>query len=466
MKDLYLLIKILENNNFEGYLVGGVVRDYLLSRPVEDVDLVINGPVELVAKELAEQIEGSLVVLDELRQTYRVVKEDFIYDFTPLLGGSLEQDLLRRDFTVNALALPLKREVVSSLIKEGQGWQESIIDPLAALKDLQEGELKAVSSKAFVDDPLRLFRAVRFKAELGFEIVKDTEELMKEVPAKAVKEIAVERIKEELIKILASSDAEESLNYLEEELALLSLLIPDIKQLKVRGQCKYHCEDIWTHSLYALSKLEELLDCEFWQREIVKARLPLLKWGLLFHDIGKLFTEKVIDGEVCFHNHHRVGAKHIKLILRRLAFSSKEINYICSLIRYHMRPMALYHADNLTKRGKYRFFRAAGDYVADICLLAAADMISTRELNEERPVHFPDIESSLSFLKQLVQESKEMEKKTTERLLNGEEVMELLGLTEGPQVGQALEKVREAQATGKVSTKEEAKKYLQKLDLD
>ncbi|MCK8827237.1 HD domain-containing protein [Natroniella acetigena] len=457
IKELDRLVKILAENNLEGFLVGGVVRDYLLERKIKDVDLAIKGQVEQVAKEFAAKIDGSFVILDQKHDIYRVVKEELIYDFALLAGATIEADLKRRDFTINALAIKLTADLLAALLKQAD-LTEYLIDPLSGIDDLKQQSIKAAQDNTFCSDPIRLFRAVRFAARLSFDLEQQTKELMREVEAKEVKKVAKERIREELIKLLASNRAAQHLIELEEEFSLLSLLIPEIERLKEIGQCKYHQEDVWTHSTYALQRLEELLREEFWSARIEQKRVSLLKLALLFHDLGKIWTEEIIDGEVHFYDHQRVGAKRLEPILSELRFSKGETSYIRTLVRYHMRPMSLYYAQNLTAKGKYRFFRAGGEFVSDICLVAAADLISTKELNNKTE----EIEGCIRFLQQLIKEFEQSEERTKTRLVTGDEIIDVFSITEGPQVGELLEQVREAQAIGKVETKEEAIEYLKK----
>ncbi|GAB6099124.1 HD domain-containing protein [Halanaerocella petrolearia] len=453
MKKLTVLKELVTEYQVTSYLVGGAIRDHLLDRKANDFDLIITRKVRDIAKEFATKTGGTLVVLDQNRDVYRVIVDELEFDFALLEGDTIIDDLLRRDFTINALAVPLSKID----IEQGEYYflESDLIDPKSGKLDLENGMIKTVSKGNLLADPLRVLRALRFKAQLEFTIYKDTELMMKQA-AKGIKQIANERIKDELFKILSYNNAATNIAYLEGKTSLLSTLLPDINQLKQKGQCKYHSEDIWTHSIYALEKLEQLFKDSFWANRIEKDKLPRLKFALLFHDIGKLLTEEVIDGQVHFYGHHKEGATYFKSILKKLTFSNQEVSYITTLIRYHMRPLSLFYADNLTFKGKYRFFKAVDGLVADICLLAAADMLSTRRLNKRNE----DIETSLSFLKQLVEESEKLEEDTAERLLNGTDLMELFSLSEGPKIGEILGKIEAAQAAGKIDNRVEAVDYV------
>jgi poly(A) polymerase len=457
MSRLLTIKNLSKQLKLNAYLVGGVLRDCLLNRKVDDFDLVVDKEVKKLARRFARRVGGSFVVLDADRDIYRVIKVKEIYDFTPLRGQSIKKDLLNRDFTINALALPLEAVREEGLHKSE--IKDNLIDPTGGQQDLEQKKIKAVSNKAFTDDSLRLFRAVRFKAQLRFTITKNTEELMQRA-GKRIEDTAEERIKEELLKILAAQDAAANLAYLESKFSLLSTLLPAVNQMKQRGQCAHHREDIWTHSVYAVEKVEQLLKDDFWKDKIaLDDRLPLLKLGVLFHDIGKLITEEAVDGEIHFYDHHREGADYIVPMLKRLTFSNQQLNYIKTLIRYHMRPFFLYSADNLTSKGKHRFFREVEESTADVCLTAGADMLSTVELNGRSE----GADEGIEFLKELIRDRKVEKERTRKRLVTGEDVMEIFSIPEGPKVGRILKQVKAAQAAGEVSTYQEAIDYIEEI---
>ncbi|MGM0470715.1 MAG: CCA tRNA nucleotidyltransferase [Bacillota bacterium] len=451
MDRLQKLSDIVAQLEIQCFVVGGAVRDYLLQTELKDIDLVMQKDVEQVARKFADQLSGSFVELDAERKIYRVVDDGFNYDFAPLTNNSIKSDLLRREFTINALGCGL--DVFK--LQNRDEILANLIDPTGGLEDLKQGVIRAVSSDVFSADPLRVLRAVRFRAELDFEITTPTEELIQESVSK-IDKVARERIQVELMKLLATTKAAENVEYLEEQFLLLSVLIPEVDKMKKAGRCKYHQEDLWTHSLFTLKQLENLLTKEFWQQEIEEDMLSALKLAALFHDIGKLETETKVNGEIHFYNHHQVGANYITPVLRKLSLSRQQISYIRTLIRYHMRPLFLYNANNLTIKGKYRFFLAVDDLVGDVVVLAAADMLATCILNDQ----ITEIDDTLTFFQQLLREVKELAKRTAEDLIDGSTVMEELGIEEGKKVGRVLKAVKEAQAEGLVNSHQEAIEYI------
>ena len=446
--DLTDVKNLLSNLNGDIYLVGGMIRNYLLEKKFADVDLVVQKNPQRIAKQFANQVDGSFVELDISRGMYRVVTSDLNYDFSLLTGDFIKEDLKRRDFTINALALK---------INDSSFKLKQLIDPYQGLKDLRQGIIKVVTASSFVDDPLRILRCVRFKAQFQFVIDPTTYNLAADSVTK-LNQVANERIKDELLKILSYPKAASSLDYLK-ELGVLEQLIPKFKQLKIIGPCKYHQEDVWTHSLFAVQQVEELLKEDYWKDKISKEKIPLLKLAALFHDYGKLFTEEKINGQIHFYGHHKDGAKKMYQILKRLSFSNWELNYIIKLIRYHMRPLALYYADNLTFKGKHRFFKAGAGFVEDICLLAAADKMSTAKLNQREE----EISGSIDFLKELIAEKEDSTERTSKKIIDGNDLMKELGLSEGPKVGEILDLIEEKQAQGKISNYQQALEYAEKL---
>ena len=445
--DLKKIQELMSDLSGRIYLVGGAIRDYLLNKEIRDIDLVVKGSSKKAAEELAYKVEGSFVVLDEQRAMYRVVNNGLIYDFSDLRGATIQDDLSCRDFTINALAVEL--DDLAAL-------KDNLIDPYGGLRDLKDDLLRVVTKRSFIDDPLRVLRMLRFKDQLQFDIVENTKSLAQEA-ANRVVEVANERIKEELVKICSYSGAADNLNFLA-KLGVVSDLIPQSEELQEIGECKYHQEDVWLHSLTAIREVEDLLATDYWQDIIDEAQIPLLKLAVLLHDYGKLFTEREVEGEVHFYGHQKVGKKRLEPILEELSFSNQELGYILKLVRYHMRPFHLYQAENLTFKGKYRFFKDAEGFLEDICLLSAADKLSTAKLND----HSRNIQEFLDFLEELIAAKEEFVERGKEKLISGDDLIDEFGLEEGPKIGELLAEVERLQAAGKINSRPEALGYVKK----
>jgi tRNA nucleotidyltransferase/poly(A) polymerase len=185
-----------------------------------------------------------------------------------------------------------------------------------------------------------------------------------------------------------------------------------------------------------------------------------LRWSALFHDIGKLEAEQKEDGKTHFHGHAEVGASVMARKLNELKFSNKAKRYVKTLIYYHMRPLSLFCEEKVTQKAFYRLFRATGELTPVVCILSATDVVSTRKMNERED----EIGNYLDYIKSLIDRYEQMSEEATDPLLDGEEVMKLLDISPGPLVGKILNKLREAQALGELSTEEDAVEYVKNLN--
>ena len=410
------LFNLIKKNPQEIYLVGGAVRDLFLNRKIKDFDFVLKNNVEEISRGLAGMIDGTLVVLDQKRGVYRVIKGDGIYDFSRMKGDSIEEDLIKRDFTINAMGIPFNEynlSIIKSVIREKNNLDKkectssckSLIDPFAGKEDIKQRTLKLVSENVIQDDPLRILRGVRFKEGLSLEVDPLTETLMKN-NREGLEGVAEERIKDELLQIFSLCEIKKTVTYMEEQLELLSFFFSELNGLKEIGQCKYHDEDVWTHSKLLLWVLEELRRDSDLKQYINIDEVPLLRWSALFHDIGKLETERKINGKTHFRGHAKTGSKIMVQKMSKFKFSNKAIYYVKTLIRYHMRPLALYCQEGVTSKAFYRFFTAAGELTPLVCILSAADVISTRKVNNGEG----KTQSYLEYIKIIINKYENMER--------------------------------------------------------
>ncbi len=465
----------LRAHSVEAYLVGGCVRDRLLGRPSHDFDFAVAGDAVELARQVADRMGGAFVLLDEERCTGRVVTrgEDgqrLFIDFARLQGDDISTDLSQRDFTFNALAVDITDDVVSR-----------IIDPHHGRRDLQLGLVRAVSETAFGDDPLRTLRAVRLAAEMEANIEQRTEELLRRaVPL--ITEVSAERVRDELVKILALPGAAQNLRYLD-GLGLLTAIVPELETLKGVEQSRPHHLDVFEHSLETVRELEEVIaalgeeqgtDSElslvahrlspFSDRLAAhlsqpvsgdRVRLTVLKLVALLHDLGKPGTESFDDeGRVHFYGHEGEGAKRVGAILRRLRFGGSEVALAQTIVANHMRPCLLAGQDVVTRRAVYRFFRDTGDAGVETLLLYLADHLATWG-PDLRPARWRKrVEFVASMLADYYQRRQQVV--SPPKLISGHDLMDEFGLQEGPRIGELLEAVREAQAAGEVRTREEA----------
>ena len=461
-KDLLsVILKLSDVLPPESYLVGGCIRDSLLGRRRGDADIAVKGDGIKSAFLSAREIGGKAFVLDKERGIARLsLSEDMYIDFTSF-DGKIEEDLSRRDFTINSIALRLKD------LKEGR---IDLIDPFHGREDIEKRIIRAVSEDVFREDPLRLLRAVRLKGELGFEIEDKTLNLIKR-DSGLIKNVAGERIREELLRILKLENSFPLIKLMDEVSILLSL-IPELGEGKGVSQPPEHFWDVYEHSLRTVEAIELILspraEKEF-QKYIYKfdgfyeyftpERIALLKIACLLHDVAKPRTRKVEGGRIRFIGHPALGADMAEEIMRRMRFSNKEIRAVRKMIENHLRPSQLSNLEEPpTRRAIYRLFRDTEDVGIDTLYLSLADHLSTRgpaleisgwELHNKRTEYMLKVKF-------------EGEKAPPPKLIDGYEIMEKFSLKPGPIIGRLLEAVREAQAAGEISTKEEALSLIRK----
>jgi putative nucleotidyltransferase with HDIG domain len=480
---LQRLWHLITRQNVEALLVGGAVRDGLLGRPVHDLDFVVDGDATALAASVSRALGGALVLLDQERDIARVVVwqagRRFYLDFARRQGERWDADLRARDFTVNAIAI-------------GPGGR--YLDPLRGRGDLAAGQLRATNAGAFRDDPLRTLRAVRLHAELGLDIEEKTFQWIQR-DAPLLPRAAAERIRDELVRILGAQDAACHLATLD-DLGLLTQVMPELMATKGVEQSPPHQWDVWSHTRMTVEAVEGLLgslagkyakgdnlSVPGWAWGDLVKRLGSLqsdliahlsrvvsdtrdrgfaiKLSALLHDVGKPQTSSVDeDGRIHFYNHEKIGAELTAERLRALRFSGSETVLVHTIVLHHLRPGHLARTRGPTRRAIYRYFKALGGAGVEVALLSLADMLATwgPALPSQRWLRRLDVVATL-----LTAYFDNSETVTPLPLINGDELMAALRLSPGPEVGRLLEAVREAQATGEVTSREEALTLAEKL---
>ncbi|MBN2462630.1 MAG: HD domain-containing protein [Dehalococcoidia bacterium] len=465
---------ILTQHNCPAYVVGGFVRDWLLGRETADIDITVDGDALDIARKVAQAIDGKYVLLDEANRVARVVVADeqvWHLDFSSFSSG-IHNDLARRDFTIDAMAVELEGLVSGS---------PQLIDPFSGKSDLKKKLLRAVGQQIFEEDAARLFRGVRLAAELGFKIELGTESLIRR-DCRLVKLVAGERLREELVRMLALPGSSEIVRWLD-KLGLLTEMIPELEEMKGVEQPKEHHWNVFDHSVEAMAAAEfvlrqsrwkygkrNLLAVTPWSEEISRHfdeevsggsnRRLLLKLGALLHDIAKPATKTVDEtGRTRFLGHTKQGAAVAAEVLERLRFSGREIRLVENLVYHHLRPAQMANEGLPTSRAIYRYFRDAEGAGIDILFLALADYLATHgpELDiEEWKQH--NLLINYILTEHVKQESEILPVK----LVDGHDLMDVFGLSPGRLVGELLAGVREAQVAGELSTREEAIELVRK----
>ncbi len=460
---------ILKQNNCRAYIVGGFVRDWLLDKETNDIDIAVSGDALEIAKKVAEDTAGKYVLLDEANKVARVVfpggEQQLCLDFVTFLN-TIEEDLGRRDFTINAMAIDFNDFLSGS---------PYLVDPFQGKSDLENKLIKAVSPGIFEDDNVRLLRAVRLAAELNFKIEPETEQLIRQ-HRQLINSVPGERLREELLRIFSLPYSSNLLRYLD-QLNLLTEIIPDLEDMRGVKQPKEHYWDVFEHSLETVATIEFLLcerDWKYGNSDLLKvttlseetrkhfdeevssgsSRIVMLKIGGLLHDIAKP-QSKTIDmtGRMRFIGHTKKGAAKAVDILERLRFSRREINLVEKLVYYHLRPVQMANVGLPTSRAIYRYFRDTGDAGIDILFLALADYLAARGPN----LNIKEWKQHNRLISYMIAEH---QKQKTEllpvKLIDGHDLIDVFDLTSGPLIGKLLRLVHEAQAAGEIGSRDEA----------
>ncbi|MHB8170142.1 MAG: HDIG domain-containing metalloprotein [Thermincolia bacterium] len=489
MEILHKLLDLTENRGWQLYLVGGAVRDILAGDSLKDLDLVVvdshgnhSQPAMELARAAADQLKGSFVPLDEGRGVARVVLpqgEPDTIDFARMQGSNLEEDLARRDFTVNAMALPIDREIVTALQKGnpdlkywGPLFQEKVIDPVGGMADIRLGVLRATGEGSLVTDPLRMLRAVRIAAMKGWRVEEETVALICH-HVSLLPQVARERLGEEFFKLLRQSDAARWIAYLVNEVKLLQPLWPEIIRLQETKQNYHHTVDAWSHCLAVLEEMEKMLAVpEFFPPDLRGAianhgsgvlvkgksiRGTLWKFIALFHDVGKTVTARLReDGRISFSGHDQKGSEMIREIGWRIGLSNKELALAQQVVKGHMRPLQLFGCRS-SQRAIHRFFRDFGEGAVDILVLSLADYGAKARFKGESGKEFKEF--VLGLLRRYYFDR---EKVLPIPVLSGREIMEAFPGIKRREIGCWLERLVEAQVEGLLRDKEGAMEYIRR----
>jgi tRNA nucleotidyltransferase/poly(A) polymerase len=488
----------------ELYLVGGAVRDAFLGKVSHDLDFAVPQGAIAIARQIANALKADFYILDESFDTARViVKADqrpeaaqdeissrqsrLVRDFldfssfrmpagiTGKQPATLENDLRGRDFTINSMAYDLRAG--------------SILDPTGGASDLRSKVIRAASASAMEDDAIRILRGVRLAAALEFKIDPSTRKAMK-AAARLLPEISAERQRDELFKILDGPRPDASLRALE-MLGVFPYFMPELAAMKGVEQSAPHVANVWEHTLSVMSYLDGILEAldidphsdssdlftglltlrlgryrgrfaDHFESRLNPDRSlrALLFLAALYHDVSKPATRTLDEtGRTRFLGHDSQGAERVASRGRAFNLSNDEVARLQTIIANHMRFH--FHVNRLEAEGRqpsrraiYRFFRDTGEAGVDLMLLGLADLRGTRQHLLTQQTWNSALEVARIFLENYWERPEESV--APSRFVDGNELMMELGLKPGPVVGQLLEAIREAQATGEVSNRDQA----------
>jgi putative nucleotidyltransferase with HDIG domain len=448
----------------EPVLVGGVIRDRRLGLPAaRDVDVALPRGAVAVARRLAARLDGVVVPLDVERGAARVVAGEHQVDLSDFRAPTLRGDLQSRDYTVNALAVPLR-----PLLRRGRA---PLVDPTGGLDDLRAGRLRPAGPGVLDDDPVRALRGVRLEATLGLRLTAAAGRAIART-APALARVAAERVRDELQVLLAARHTARALRRAD-RLGVLRAILPEVEPMRRTPQPRPHRFAVLEHSLRTVAGADAVLArpwrlVPFGEELAAHLAQPLgggltrgqiVKLAALLHDVAKPETRRRVGTGIRFFEHDVRGAERARAIGERLRLPGAATAALAALVRHHLRPMHLAGAGEVTERARYRFYRDLGPDTRDVLLLALVDAAAVRG---QSPF---TVWPRAHLLRDLLRGWAVQQRLTAvPPLLRGEDVMARYGLAPGPSVGHLLRVAREAQDRGLVNSREQALAYLDSAD--
>lgn len=446
LKLFKLISKTAEDSGLSVYIVGGYVRDLLMKRAAPtDIDFVTEGSGIALAQSVAAAIDPETKV--SVFKTYGTAmfryqglelefvgarKESYNAESRnpSVEQGTLEDDQKRRDFTINAMAISLNQENFGELV-----------DPFHGVEDMEKRILRTPlePEQTYSDDPLRMMRAVRFAATLGFSIEENSLEAIKK-EAHRIKIVTIERIMVEFNKIMLSEKPSTGLKILKDT-GLLELIIPELTALEgieeVEGQT--HKDNFW-HTLEVVDNISQNTE-NLW-----------LRWAALLHDIGKAPTKKFVKGTGwTFHGHEFLGSKMVKTLFQRLKLPlGKDMKYVQKMVKLSSRPIALI-SDEASDSALRRMLFDAGEDLEDLFTLCKADITTKNTQKQEK------FKKNFEYVAQKIKEVEEKDHiRNFQPPITGEEIMAMFSLAPGREIGILKERVKEAILEGNIPNEKEA----------
>ncbi len=453
-----IVARVADREHVDVYVIGGYVRDHIMGRvhPGKDIDIVVLGDGPAMARAVAREINPDIKVtvfktFGTAMFRYRncevefvgARKESYSEDSRKpsVVPGTLEDDQNRRDFTINALAISLNAR------NPGE-----VLDPFGGIEDIRNGIIRTPldPDSTFSDDPLRMMRAVRFAAQLGFTV---SEETMASIArnAERIKIVSAERITTELNKIMET--ALPSVGFLLlDETGLLNLILPEVARLKgVEDKDGKGHKDNFHHTLKVLDNTAEKSD-DLW-----------LRWAALLHDVAKPATKRFVPGTGwTFHGHEFMGARMVPEIFTRLKLPLNDrMKYVKKLVGLHLRPISLVQ-EEVTDSAVRRLLFEAGDDIDDLMLLCEADITSGNRMKVQKH------RDNFALVRRKLKEIEEKDAvRTFQPPVHGEEIIAAFDIPPGPMVGVIKSAIKEAILDGVIpNEKEAARQYMIKKGME
>ena len=474
--ELHALLAALSRIDPDAYVVGGAVRDRVAGVVPDDVDAVLSVPAEEASEALAAETGARRVVMDDVRGHVRLVYSS-PDDASPIWldltshGGDLAADLSRRDFTINSMAVPVAAW-------PGNDFADRLIDPFGGIKDLERKTLRETAPGNVAADPVRVLRAARFASLFGLELEPDTEDAV-QLAAPRLTGVSAERVREEIYAIFGSRDAMKAVKIMDRTGAL-SAVFPELDAARGVGQPpNHHYWDVFEHCVRTVGKADSILDGDRrracadlaplpWREEFDayfdetvgdgQKRSTLLKMAALLHDIAKPETKSLDeDGRTRFLGHGERGGEIVREVLGRLRCSRRVVDHVSLMVQEHLRPGQISSGRELPgRRAVFRYYRDLGNSAKDTVFLSLSDYLAARGPRLEAE----DWQGFCRVADVILNPAFEPEDSKASLLLNGNQLQRHFGLRPGPLIGRLLGLLREAEATGRIQTQDEAIKML------
>jgi len=442
---------VAEEIGTEVYVVGGFIRDLILNKEVEDIDFLVVGDVLKYAQTFAASFGIKDVVIFKTFGTAHFTYEGLNFEFVAarkesyrktsrkpeVSEGTFYDDISRRDFTINTIAV--------SILKENFG---DVFDHFNGIDDIEKKLIRTPLDPniTFVDDPLRILRAFRFAAQLNFivddSIIKAAEELRDRLEI-----VSQERKTDEFLKILKSPKPSIGLKLLQVS-KVMEVIFPEISlMIGVEQRAEYHHKDVFYHTLEVVDNISNKTD-DVW-----------LRFAALVHDIAKPKTKRFIEGTGwTFHGHEELGARMMRSIFKRMKLPMNKLDYMEKLVRLHLRPIALV-SDDVSDSAIRRLIVAADEDLQDLITLCRADITSKNPEKVERYLQNYEI-----VMKKVLEVQEKDELRAFQSPVSGEVIMQVCNLKPSKKVGEIKTAIEEAILDGVIANNyEEAYEYLLKI---
>lgn len=433
---------------YQCYIIGGWVRDLIMNRPNDDIDIVVVGSGKKIAEAVAKKIDAAKVTIYESYGTAQIITKDNLeVEFVgarkefyhresrnPIVeDGTLQDDMDRRDFTINDMAICLNTNNYGDFI-----------DPYNGLEYIKARLIKCVGNPKdrFYEDPLRMLRAIRFAARFNYKIENSTFNAICK-SAERIKIIVKERIADEFCKMLISDCPYYAMQMLKDT-GLLKIIMPELDMLNSGDYKGAHHKNVFLHSLLVLDEVAE------------HSKDLYIRLAALLHDIGKPKTLKIINGTVTYFNHADIGAKMIQPLFMRMGLPlDNRMKFVEKLVKLHMRPMQLCE-EGVSDAAIRRMLVDAGDDIDSLLILCNADITTS---HDDKKTKFQE---NYTLLKQRMIELEESDHlRNFQPPINGNEIMEMFNLSPCKIVGTLKDAVKDAILDGTIKNNyEEAKQYV------